>query len=79
LYKKCANFTLVKTKQERGQYQNQFLTNVSFTELKPANTAKSLTEVYWKDCLQEQRSYLHFLQKLAETYENLTNKAKFFR
>lgn len=33
----------------------------------------------WKDTLSEQRAYIHLLQKLAETYENMLCKAQFFR
>jgi hypothetical protein len=29
--------------------------------------------------LQEERAYIHFAQKLAETYENFQNKIRFFR
>ena len=38
-----------------------------------------VTEVLWKDVIEEQRSYIHFIQKLSETYETLLNKSKFFR
>lgn len=52
---------------------------VDFTEVKHKNQTTPTTEVWWKDCVQEQRAYTYFAQKLAECYENFTNKAKFFR
>jgi len=39
----------------------------------------NVMEIWLKDCLQEQRSYINFAQKIAETYENFMIKARFFR
>lgn len=45
------------------------------TEAGPAK----VTEVLWKDTLSESRAYIAFLQKLAECYEHVLDKAQFFR
>jgi len=56
---------------------------LDFTEVKykqrVGSTGQQVTEVWWKDCVQEQRAYTYFTQKLAESYENFQNKAKFMR
>jgi hypothetical protein len=56
---------------------------VDFTEVKQkqraGTTNQQVNEVWWKDCVQEQRAYTYFAQKLAETYEKFQNKAKFMR
>lgn len=59
------DFTEVKHKQRQG--------------VNHSINSSQVTEVWWKDCVQEQRAYTYFAQKLAETYENFTNKAKFIR
>ena len=67
LYHKMVDFTEVKQKKRVFA-----LSNV-------AATTTPINEVWWKDCLQEQRAYTYFAQKLAESYENFQNKAKFMR
>jgi len=56
---------------------------LDFTEVKyrqrVGSTGQQVIEVWWKDCVQEQRAYTYFTQKLAESYENFQNKAKFMR
>lgn len=47
--------------------------------MEPQKRETKVTEVLWKDTLSEQRAYIHLLQKLAETYENMLCKAQFFR
>ena len=79
LYKKCFNFTVVKQKKAPaaiGSLAN--LINFSCAAA-PSKRETKVTEVLWKDTLSEQRAYIHLLQKLAETYENMLCKAQFFR
>ena len=54
---------------------------INFTSL-PSPTGKSgtkITEVLWKDTLTESRAYIHMMQKIAELYEHVLDKAQFFR
>ena len=60
---------------------------VDFTEVKQKKRVFALSnvaaqnpinEVWWKDCLQEQRSYTYFAQKLAESYENFQQTVEMY-
>ena len=53
---------------------------INFSSLPtPNQSSAKITEVLWKDTLSESRSYIHMLQKLAELYEHVLDKANFFR
>ena len=79
LYKKCFAFTVVKQKNAPADNNSlASLINFSCAPDQP-NKTKRVTEVLWKDTLSEQKAYICFLQKLAETYENMLCKAQFFR
>lgn len=57
------------------------MVGLTMVKHKPPRTHQknNVIEIWWKDCLQEQRAYINFAQKIAETYENFMNKARFFR
>jgi len=74
LYRKCFAFTLVKHRQSPS-----LASLIDFSTSSSATPPPRVTEVLWKDTLAESRAYLQLLAKVAELYEQVLDKAQFFR
>lgn len=74
LYKKCFNFISVKHVRKGASFsQHMEESRADNGEL------KKHTFVYFKDAVQEKRQYLEMARKMADLYEEMKNKASFFR
>lgn len=78
LYKKSFAFALVKTKP---RLQPQSLASIIDFSSAPQTQRSQprMTEVLWKDTMSESKSYMQMLEKTAELYEQVLDKAQFFR
>lgn len=80
LYKKCFAITLVKHKNPpQPTSLSSFINFSSSMAGGSLRDSAKITEILWKDAHSESKAYIQLLQKVAELYEHVLDKAQFFR